>query len=180
MKRIIAAAAVLIVSTASMAQAQEKASANSARAATQGIAALFDQTKSFLIATADQIPEDKYSFQPTKEVRTVGAMLAHIADANNFFCSQLTSAPKQYSDAVEKSAKTKAELVTALKASFATCDIAYASVTDADLARPITIFGQPRNVAGVLAMNAAHDMEHYGNLVTYMRILGMTPPSSQR
>jgi hypothetical protein len=29
-------------------------------------------------------------------------------------------------------------------------------------------------------MNGAHDYEHYGNIVTYMRLKGLTPPSSQR
>jgi uncharacterized damage-inducible protein DinB len=178
MKRIAVAAAMLVMTTASIAHAQNKAS--SANAAAQGITAIYDQTKGFLVAAAEQIPEDKYAFQPTKDVRTVGALFAHIADANNFFCGQISGQGKQYSDAVEKTAKTKAELVTALKASFAACDAAYGAVTDAELARPMTIFGMQRNLAGVLAMNAAHDMEHYGNLVTYMRIIGMTPPSSQR
>jgi uncharacterized damage-inducible protein DinB len=69
--------------------------------------------------------------------------------------------------------------VAALNASFAACDGAYAGVGDADLVKPINVFGQQRNVAAVLTMNAAHDMEHYGNIVTYMRMLGMVPPSSQ-
>jgi uncharacterized damage-inducible protein DinB len=178
MKRIAAATAMMVMATASLAQAQDKASGG--RAAAEGISAIYSQTKGFLVAAAEQIPEDKYGFQPTKDVRTVGALFAHVADANNFFCSQVTSSPKQYSDAVEKTAKTKAELVTALKASFAACDVAYAGVTDADLSKPLNIFGQQRNFAGALTMNAAHDMEHYGNIVTYMRIIGLTPPSSQR
>lgn len=177
MKRFLTAAAIVLVAATS-AQAQEKAS--TARASTQGISAVYDQTKKFLVGAADQIPEDKFSFQPTKDVRTVGALFAHIADANNFFCSQVTATPKQYADVVEKTAKTKAELVAALKASFEACDAAYAGVTDADLAKQVNVFGRQVNFAAVLTMNAAHDMEHYGNIVTYMRILGMTPPSSQQ
>ena len=178
MKRTILLSALMLAGAASLAHAQEKAS--SARVVADGITGIYAQTKMFVVKAAEQIPEDKYGYQPTKDVRTIGALFAHIADANNFFCSQVGASPKQYSDAVEKTAKTKAELLTALKASFATCDAAYGAATDADLSRSITIFGRPTNIAGALTMNAAHDMEHYGNLVTYMRMIGMTPPSSQQ
>jgi uncharacterized damage-inducible protein DinB len=178
MKRITTLLALMLAGTASLAQAQEKASGG--RVAAHGISQIYMQTKMYLVAAAEQIPEDKYSYAPTKDVRSIGALFAHVADANNFFCSQVSGSPKQYSDAVEKTAKTKADLVTALKASFAGCDAAYNAVTDADLAKPLNIFGNNTNYAGALTMNAAHDMEHYGNIVTYMRMLGMTPPSSQR
>ena len=76
MKRIAVAAAMMVITSASIAQAQNKASG--ANAAAQGITAIYSQTKGFLVATAEQIPEDKYGFQPTKDVRTVGALFAHI------------------------------------------------------------------------------------------------------
>lgn len=176
MKLLTAAALVMLGATA--AQAQEKAS--SARASTEGITAVYGLTRNFVLGAAEKIPEDKFSFQATKDVRTVGALFGHIADANRFFCSQVGASPKQYSDNIEKTAKTKAELVAALKASFAECDAAYAATVDAALATPVTVFGMKQNFAGVLTMNAAHNYEHYGNLVTYMRIKGMVPPSSQR
>lgn len=176
--RVIAAAALMLVATSSSAYAQEKASA--ANASVMGITAIYSQAKAYLVAAAEQIPEDKYSYQPTKDVRSVGALIAHIADAQNFFCTQVTASPAKYADKVEKNAKTKAELVAALKASFAACDAAYAGVTDAQLATPVNIFGRPGNYAAVLTLNSSHDWEHYGNIVTYMRMLGMTPPSSQQ
>jgi|SRR5688572_11910616 len=175
--KLVLAAAALVVIGASVAQAQEKASG---RASTEGISAVYGLTKSFVLGAAEKIPEDKFSFQPTKEVRTVGALFGHLADANRFFCSQVTAAPKQYSDNIEKTAKTKAELVAALKASFAECDAAYGATGDATLATPVTVFGMKQNFAGVLTMNAAHNYEHYGNIVTYMRILGIVPPTSQQ
>jgi uncharacterized damage-inducible protein DinB len=174
----LASAAALVLLSATVAQAQEKASG--ARASTEGISAVYGLTKNFVLGAVEKIPEDKFSFQPTKEVRTVGALFAHIADANSFFCSQVSASPKQYSDNVEKTAKTKAELVAALKASFAECDAAYGATVDAALATPVTVFGMKQNFAGVLTMNAAHNYEHYGNIVTYMRILNIVPPSSQQ
>jgi uncharacterized damage-inducible protein DinB len=157
--------------------AQEKASG---KAQTTALAAIFHMAHGNIVKAAEQIPEDKYSFQPTKDVRTVGAIFAHIADANNFFCSQVTGTPKQYSDQTEKTAKTKAEIVAALKASYDGCGAAYGAVNDADLGKALKIFGNDTNVAGAVAFNASHNWEHYGNIVTYMRLNGMVPPSSQQ
>lgn len=176
MRRVLAAAVILVVGFASTALAQEKASAS---AAVAGLTGPLVMVKGNIIKAAEQVPEDKWSFQPTKEVRTLGAIFAHIADANTFFCSLITSQPKQYSDATEKNAKTKAEIIAALNKSFADCEAAYGAVTDADLAKPVNIFGNPTNWAGGMTMNTAHDWEHYGNIVTYMRMLNMVPPSSQ-
>ena len=175
MKIPVATAFLLLASTSAF--AQEKAS--TANGSVQGITAVYNIAKANILKAAEQVPEDKYGFQPTKDVRTMGALFAHIADAQNFFCSQVSASPNQYSDAVEKTAKSKAELVAALKASFAKCDAAYAALTDADLTKPLNIFGNEANYAGALTLNASHDWEHYGNIVTYMRINGMVPPSSQ-
>lgn len=176
--KLVAAAAALLLVGASVAQAQDKASG--ANASVAGITGVYDLGKNFILKAAEQVPEEKFAFQPTKDVRTLGALFAHIADAQTFFCSQFSAAPKEYSDKVEKTAKTKAEIVAALKASFTACDAAYKSVTDAALTKPLTIFGMPMNFAGALTLNASHDWEHYGNIVTYMRLIGMVPPSSQQ
>ncbi len=177
MKRAAAILAVLTVAGSSVALAQDKASG---KAQTNALAAIFHMAHGNIVKAAEQIPEDKYSFQPTKEVRTLGAIFAHLADANNFFCGQVTGTPKEYSDANEKTAKTKAEIVAALKASYDGCGAAYGALSDADLAKPLTIFGNATNYAGAVSFNTAHNWEHYGNIVTYMRMNGMVPPSSQQ
>ena len=53
-------------------------------------------------------------------------------------------------------------------------------ISDAQGSEVINVFGNQRPKLFALNFNIAHDMEHYGNMVTYMRIRGMTPPSSQR
>ncbi len=60
------------------------------------------------------------------------------------------------------------------------CDHVFANTTDATGANAVTLFGAPNTVFGVLAFNSAHNYEHYGNLVTYMRLNGIVPPSSMR
>ena len=82
-------------------------------------------------------------------------------------------------DAVEKAATSKAALVTALKASTAYCEKAYA-ISAASAGAPVEMFGDKSTKVGALALNAVHDGEHYGNIVTYMRMKGMVPPSSKR
>jgi uncharacterized damage-inducible protein DinB len=177
MKRVIAVLAVMTIAGAASAQAQDKASG--AAVSTKGVTDIFHMAHGNIVKAAEQMPEDKYGFQPTKEVRTFGQIVAHVADANNFFCSQVTATPKDYSDKIEKTATTKAAIVAALKASYDACGAAYGAVKDADLSRALKIFGNDTNVAGALALNTSHNWEHYGNLVTYMRMNGMVPPSSQ-
>ena len=80
---------------------------------------------------------------------------------------------------IEQTKKTKADILQALKESAAHCDKAYAQ-TDASATTPAEFFGNKVNRMFLLNMNGAHDYEHYGNIVTYMRLKGLTPPSSQR
>jgi len=79
---------------------------------------------------------------------------------------------------VEKTAKTKAAIVAALKASNEYCERAYAQPDD-KLKTSVDIFGQQRSRFYALIANASHDGEHYGNIVTYMRLNKLVPPSSR-
>ena len=81
---------------------------------------------------------------------------------------------------VEKTKTSKADLVEAVKQAFAFCDQAFASMNDAKGAELVKFFGGQRSRLTVLDFNTSHDFEHYGNLVTYMWLKGMVPPSSQR
>jgi uncharacterized damage-inducible protein DinB len=132
----------------------------------------------YFTAAAEQVPEADYSFRPVETVRTVGQLIGHMAGANNMFCAAaLGEAPKGEDD-IEKTVTTKAGLVAALKASNEYCARAYA-MTDAASAGRTMLFGQDQSKAFALSLNAAHVAEHYGNMVTYMRMKGLVPPSSQ-
>jgi hypothetical protein len=76
--------------------------------------------------------------------------------------------------------KTKAELVAALKESAAFCDVAYDTMTDATVGAPAKFGSAAITVGYALTYNVAHDNEHYGNMVTYLRLKGLVPPSSAR
>jgi len=144
---------------------------------TASIKATYDMVKGYILKAAAQVPEDKYKFQATKDVRTMGALFGHIAESNGGICAT-ASGMTPVAAGAEKLA-TKAELQKALADSFAFCDKAFASITAANMNESVTLFGQLKlSRLGALAFNNSHDFEHYGNLVTYMRLNGMVPPSS--
>ncbi len=132
--------------------------------------------------SADQMPEDGYAFKPVDGVRTFGQILAHVAGVNYVFCAPAKGdTTKRNEDDVEKSAKTKAEIVKALGDSLAYCDAVIAGMTDKTAAETIDLpFNMGKGARQEpLLINVGHVNEHYGNLVTYFRIKGMVPPSSK-
>jgi len=139
---------------------------------------IYGFAKGDILGSVDKIPDNLWSFQPTKDVRTVTQLFAHIADAQYEFCG-VAAEGKPVAKDIEKTAKTKTDIVTALKAAFAYCDAAYTKMTDASAAQMTTFFGRQVTQLGLMDFNAAHTFEHYGNLVTYMRIKGIVPPSSE-
>ena len=146
--------------------------------AVAGIGTIYGVAKGNLIKAAEQMPEADYSFKATPEVRSFGQLVGHVANANYMFCAMVLGEKSPNSTDLEKTT-AKAGLVQGLKDSFTYCDKAYA-ITDAAATANVDLFGMKTNKIGVLSFNSAHDMEHYGNIVTYMRLKGMVPPSSQR
>jgi len=143
------------------------------------IKATHDQVKGYVIAAAAKVPEDVYAFKPTPEVRSMGQLFGHIADANFGICAAASGQKPTMSD-IEKTKTTKADLQAALEASFKFCDAAYAGLTDTSINETVKFFLPGTNTRlGVLSFNNAHTFEHYGNIVTYMRLKGMVPPSTQ-
>jgi uncharacterized damage-inducible protein DinB len=138
----------------------------------------YNGTKNTVMRAAEEMPEADYSFKASPMERTYGEMVAHIAEVQTALCGNAKGAPKK-SDAGSKT--TKADLVAALKESFDFCDGVYDSMTDAEAANMVTMFG-PRKATklAVLNFNITHDNEMYGQMVVYLRIKGLVPPSSQR
>lgn len=164
---------------AAPAAAQTAAGAPAADAKVSAVRALWQQMTDYVTASAEQAPDSLYAYQPTPEVRTFGQLIGHVAGAQYMFCAAALGDSARAEDDIEKSRTTKAELVQALKESTEYCNRAYAQ-SDAATQDPIKLFGADRTKFFALSINATHNSEHYGNLVTYMRINGMVPPSSQR
>lgn len=110
---------------------------------------------------AEMVPADKYSYKPVGTVRTFGQLVAHMADGMNWYCANAAGKKTEWSDAVEKGKTDKASIVAELKKAHAAC---HGVVNTGSLKE--------------LMQNVDHTNLHYGNMITYLRMMGMTPPSS--
>ena len=174
----VAALALAIPAAAQTGAAQAPAAQTPANPLTTAMQSAYDMIKGNITKSAEKVTEEHYSFKPSPDVRSFGQILGHIADANHMICSAAggSAAPPE---SIEKTKTTKADLQKALADSFSACDAAYAAMTDAKGVEIVKFFGREQPKLGVLSFNTAHDFEHYGNLVTYMRIKGIVPPSSE-
>ena len=130
------------------------------------------------VKSAEKMPEESYAFKPSHDVRNFGQLVGHVSDAAYMFCSAAKGEARAPVN-IEKTKTTKADLVAAVKEAMAYCDAIYNDMTDAQGSEMVKFFGGDRTRLGVLNFNNAHTMEHYGNMVTYMRIRGIVPPSSE-
>jgi uncharacterized damage-inducible protein DinB len=139
----------------------------------------YERTKKIMLATAELMPAADYAFKPTPEVRSFGQIIGHVADSSYHFCSAVKGgeAPKKE---IEKTATTKEALKKGLADAYAYCDTVFATLDDATLTQPLELFGQKMIKFSALDINLAHTNEHYGNLVTYLRLKKLTPPSSAK
>ena len=169
-RTLVAAAAVVLASPLSL---------SAQNPLVQSLKSLFDVTKTNIMATAEILDDDGYAFRPTDEVRSAGEILAHIADGQFSFCGAAAGEANASPENFEETRTRKAGIIDALEQGFAYCERVFARTSDAGAAEAADFFGAPNTVAGILAFNSAHNYEHYGNLVTYMRINGIVPPSSR-
>lgn len=138
---------------------------------------LYGGVKSILLRSAEIMPEENYAFKPAETVRSFGQIVGHVADAQYMFCSAVLG-EKNPSYKVEKTKTSKAELIAALRDAFAYCDKAYDAMTDASGVDTVKLMGGDTPKLGALSVNNVHTIEHYGNLVTYLRMKNIVPPTS--
>jgi hypothetical protein len=140
--------------------------------------ALWKGNIGYITLAADELSESLYSYRPTPDVRTFGELFAHIAGSQKMYCAMALGDKVPGEGDIEKTAKTKTAIVAALKESNTYCEKAYA-LQDDKLTAPVDVFGEKHPRFYALIANASHDGEHYGNIVTYMRLNKMVPPSSR-
>ena len=139
---------------------------------------IYGHLKIILLRSADKMPEENYKFKPTDAVRSYGQILGHLADAQYEFCS-ISLGEKSPAPKIEQTKTSKADITAGLKDAFAYCDKAYDGMTDASATETRKLMGSEAPKFGVLTVNNMHALEHYGNLVTYMRMKNIVPPSSE-
>ena len=171
MKRVLIAIVAASAVTATAGSAFAQTSPLTASAKVQ-----FDMIKANVLKTANKVGPELYSFKPTPEVRSLGEILGHVADANFGICA-IAAGEKPTSGGFEKKT-VKADIVQGLTDSIAYCDKVIAGMDDTKGVEVTKFFTGPTTRHGVLWFNTSHSYEHYGNLVTYMRLKGIVPPSS--
>jgi uncharacterized damage-inducible protein DinB len=133
-----------------------------------------------LADAAESVPAADYAFKPTPEVRSFGQLIGHVVNANFFFCAQARGVPPPTTTNFEEK-PDKPSLTKALNDSLAYCDETYGATTDTNFGDRLKLpNGGEGSRGSVLVFNTAHNNEHYGNIVVYMRLKGLVPPSTAR
>jgi len=172
-------AAVMAVPVALLGQEKSQApAAPPANPITASERGFYSFVSNAVIGAAEKMPEGNYSFKPTPEVRSFGQLVGHEADANYMFCALASGEANPKKD-IEKTKTSKADLVAALKDAVAYCNNAFDGMTDAKGSQMVKFMNYDLARITLFSLNTAHTDEHYGNMVTYLRLRGIVPPTSE-
>jgi uncharacterized damage-inducible protein DinB len=128
------------------------------------------------IQAAEELTAAEYNYRPVETVRTIGQLFGHVANANYMICATIAGEESPSKADLEKASRD--EIIAGLKGAADYCS----KVAESSSKRhhdPVTLFGMNGDVTWATSFNAAHNAEHYGNIVTYMRMMGKVPPSSR-
>lgn len=146
----------------------------------------YRNNRNYIARTAEKVPEDMLAVRPgaQTEVRTFGQILGHIANFNFLWCSQAKGEANPNAGNDLEKTTSRAALVKGVNDSLTYCDGVYAALTDASGQETLTITQENGRQTqslrmALLVLNYGHNNEHYGNLVTLMRMKNMVPPSSE-
>jgi uncharacterized damage-inducible protein DinB len=166
---------VTLVLVASIAHAQTP----SADTYTGTLTRSWQRIARMVAASADAMPEAGYSFKPSADVRTFGELIGHLAEEHYMICAGAKGEKNPKEGVAFEKIATKAEMVKAINDSITYCNAVFSSTKDeAKTLQPATENRHDTSFSSLL-LNVTHDSEHYGNLVTYLRMKGIVPPSSQ-
>jgi hypothetical protein len=133
-----------------------------------------------LVAAADLMPADKYSFKPTPAQMSFADIQTHLAEGNDYLCSSIGGMKAPTRTKVEATAGKDA-LVARLKETFAFCDQALAGVDDSKLGEQLPFFGgKTKSRAAVMNLTVGDWADHYSQQAIYLRLNGLTPPTATK
>jgi len=133
-----------------------------------------------LVAAAEEMPAEKYSYKPTEQQMEFGHLVLHVLQTNNYLCSKIGDMPEVKAAVPLKESDGKDKLVAGLKASFDFCTTALSKVEDSKLGDEVELFGGrkgSRALAMFILTNSWAD--HYGAAAMYLRLSGLVPPTAQ-
>ncbi len=172
--------ASLVVVAALSIQAQGPAAPSTASGPEKDVQRSYNGLKANILKSADKMPADGYSFKPEPDVRTFARILNHVTEAQLHSCAALNGTAPDSLPKVPPETADKAAIVSALQASFAECDKAYAALTSANLMESVSMGQGSRARVSIVWGNVAHDNEQYSALALYLRLKGIAPPSTEK
>ena len=179
-RRCIAALTLSFLFCSLIAAAQQPPSGQKFTVASSIVERGYKNTQRNLTEAAEKMPEADYSFKPTPQMRPFSQLVAHVALAQFGTCSTLKGQPDPHKDDKEENFKTKSEAVALLKASTALCDEAFAGLTDENM-HELLKAGNNEAARGLFVTGTnSHGQEMYGTMAVYLRLKGITPPTTER
>jgi len=133
-----------------------------------------------LIAAAEEMPAEKYSFKPTPAQMSFGDVVAHVTEGNDYFCSTIagTKAPTRTK---VSGTDPKATLIARLRETFQYCDQVLANVDDSKLGEELPFFGGRTRSRAAIMMGKVGDWgDHYSQAAIYLRLNGLVPPTAKK
>ena len=146
---------------------------------TSAVREILPRQQKNIVAAAEEMPADKFSYKPTADQMTFGHLLLHIAGGNNMFCGKIAGSAAPKSPEL-KETDSKDKLVTALKSSFDFCETALGKMDDSKLGDKIELFGHDGSMAWALIALTNSWADHYGMQAMYLRLNGLLPPTAKK
>ena len=143
------------------------------------LAASFQRAATEIIDVAEVMPAEKYGYKPTPEVSSFGDQLVHVAGITQRF---IDAAKGTKTDVAHHGAMTKPEVIALLKKTFQSAQEMMASLTDAQLGEPMKFpFGDRTVTRATFWQGPLYQIRnHHGQLVVYLRMNGIVPPTTAR
>jgi hypothetical protein len=176
--RVMCVVAGLMISGVAMGQAPAAPTGPSGPAAE--VQRSYAAQKGNILKAADKMPAEDYQFKPTPDIRTYARVANHVTEAQLKTCGAINRTAPTDLAKVPADTADKAAIIEGLKASFAECDKAFASATDANLSDMFDVFNAKRSRIGILWGTVSHDNEQYATLSLYLRLKGLAPPTSEK
>jgi DinB family protein len=161
-----------------LATAAQQASQPDTNPVSNAVRSSVERASKNMVAAADEMPADKYSFHPTPAQMSFGKLVAHMINSNYGLCSKIAVVPAPTQDKPSET-DPKDKLVAGLKASFDFCSQSLAKVDDSNLGEQLN-FGGDRKLSRAAAMIALTNdfADHYSMAAAYLRANGLMPPTA--
>jgi uncharacterized damage-inducible protein DinB len=140
----------------------------------------YKQESKNLIAAAEEFPADKFGYKPTPAQMSFGDIVNHLSQGNDYLCGSIGGVKAPTRTKVDHD-DAKPALVARLKETFAFCDQALATLTDANLSEQLPFFGgRKMSRAAIMTLTTGDWADHYSQSAIYMRLNGLVPPTAKK